>query len=227
MAASGLASRSLLAVGARPHVDAIDDAECGVVGQKADDVASHPRKEFRVGDHPGPGGLAVLVEQKDEVDIGTANSAPDRRASPWRPRTTKRPASPLIEEGTPNSQFGAMPSQPNRTFDTRISQIREILRDQFERITAHDVVVPDAQGLALAKSPQGQALIVFIGKGATPWSQRFSIKDERSATLGASAHPIEQLGIADQDLAEVLARAENLQQCLCGPRVVGESAYGR
>ncbi len=61
--------RALIALGSKPHVDPIGDAQRGVVGEQSDDFATHPREKFGVGDDARTGGLPFGVVQENQVDV--------------------------------------------------------------------------------------------------------------------------------------------------------------
>ncbi len=61
--------RPLFPVRTEAHVDPVGHPQRGVLGQQADHLAPHPREKFGVGNDLGPGGLAVLIVEEDEVDV--------------------------------------------------------------------------------------------------------------------------------------------------------------
>ncbi len=138
--------RPLLAVGAQPHVDAIGDSQRRVVGQQPDELAPHPGEELGVGDDLGPAVCAILVVQEDQIDVGAvvellaAQLAQAQHDEPCR-------RSAAVTRNA-EASLGASPRQPQRRFDAGVGQVGKVLRDQFQRKTAHDVVVADPQALA-------------------------------------------------------------------------------
>ena len=209
--------RTLLAVGPQPHVDAVGHAQRRVLGQQPDDLAAHPREELGVGDDLRAGRLPVLVVEEDQVDVRAVVELLRRRACPGPARRTARRAA---AGGTRNAvpRLGARPGQPDGGLDAGVGQVGEVLRDHLQRKPADDVVVADPQALALAEPPQGQRLLVLVVQSRRASSQSSSISADRSRRSAPGPQPVEQLGVADQDLAEVLAGAEDLEQDLGRPR---------
>ena len=79
---------------------------------------------------------------------------------------------------------------------------------------ADDVVIADAESLAEPEPADGQGLSAASVRDPPSEFQRSSIRASRSRPLGPGLKPVEQRRVADQDLAEVLAGAEDLEQDL-------------
>ncbi len=172
--------RPLFAVGAQPHVDAIGHPQRGVVGQQTDDVAAHPGKELGVRHDLGALGLAVFVVEEYQIDVGAVvellaaelSQAQDDEPGGRAPRRHRHPESSL----------GPSPGQPHGRLDAGVGQVREVLGDHFQGKTADDVVIADAQALALAEPAQGEPLLVLVRA-----VRRRSSRDRRSRPIDPGA----------------------------------------
>ena len=214
----------LVSLGPEPHVDAVGPAERGVVGEEPNDVAAHPGEELGVRDDARAGGLALDVIEEDQVDVGAvvqllAAELPHRQHD--EPRGLA-----LVPGGDAVPGLGPAASQPAGDLDAGVGQLREVEGDHLERDAAHDVVVADPEDLALAEPPQHHPLGLLVAGGDRLGPE---LGDQRLAVaaLGADAEPVEQGRVADDQLAEVLARAEELDQDLGRPGVADQVAQGR
>lgn len=119
------------------------------------------------------------------------------------------------------SELSTAASQTAGGLDAGVGQVREVEGHHLERHPPNDVVVSDPEQLALAELADDQPLAFLITsrREVVPevGDQRIAI-----ATIGLSTEPVEETGVADHQLAEVLARAEELNEDLGRPRVGGE-----
>ena len=165
----------------------------------------------------GPVGLALVVVEEDQVDVGAVVELLRRRACPGPGRRTAR-ARRRRRAGRRTAPRRAPGPAGTAAFDAGVGQVREVLRDHFQRKAADDVVVADPQALALAEPPQRQRSA--RSRRRAPASVVPEVVDQASLGRGARARARSQsssVGIADQHLAEVLAGAEDLEQDLGRP----------
>ena len=53
----------------QPHIDPVDPAQLGLLGQQADEFAGHKVEEFEIADWPRAVGRAVVFAEEDQVDV--------------------------------------------------------------------------------------------------------------------------------------------------------------
>ena len=165
------------------------------------------------------GRLALVVVEEDQVDVGAevellAAQLPQAQDDEPRGQAPRghRDAVALL---------GVRPGQADGRLGAGVGQVREVLGDHLQREAADDVVVADPQALAAAETAEGQLLLLL---GRQRRDRRPELLDQGGpvAALRAGAEPVEQVGVADQDLAEILAGAEDLEEDLGGPRLADE-----
>ena len=215
----GTGEGSLVAFRAEAHIDAIGHAEHSMVGEEADDFASHSGEEFGVGDGSRAKGLAFEVVEEDQIDVRAVVELLSAELAEGE--DDEFPWGAVGAGGSAVFTLGASASESTGPFDADVGEDGEVEGDEFQREAADDVGIADAEQFALAEAPQREPFVVLVG-GFAEGLPELVEQSAGVAPFSAGAKPIEERGLSDEEFAEILASAEELKSDFCGTIAGGE-----
>ena len=202
--------RPLTPVGTEPQVDAIRGAQARVLRQVLDDLLSHALEEFGAGDGARTVRFAGVVAQEDQVDVAgvvqflAAQLAHRNRGKPRPlPIGPPRHAALLL-------QFAAR--RLHRRFANRIRQHRDLFDHRFQPLAAHDIPVRNPQRFPVLVAAEDRHHVPIVADGLDILADLPDQHLARHRLAFRQPQQVEALRIADQQVAQVLAGAKNLQQ---------------
>jgi hypothetical protein len=202
--------RALPAFGPQPQVHAVRRAQGRALRQVLDHLAGQPIEELAIGDRARAVGLAGVVAEENQVDVAGV---------------VQLPAAQLAQGQ--HGEAGGLPVRPSRraalldqlaacgadgSLDDRVRQKRDLLGHDPQPLPHHDVAVRDPQRLPVlvpAEDRQDIAIVVQLDDFRTDFLQQHAA---RHRLAFRQAQQIEALRIPNQQIAQVLARGEDLQQ---------------
>jgi hypothetical protein len=206
--------RSAVSFGTQPQIDAVRLAAIGVRAQEPDDLGADAGEVIVVGDDGDALALslAFLVVEEHQVDVaGIVEFLAAELAEPEDDAARR-----LVELGERLAEAPADVAQCGfqRDLQRRVGDARNVTRDLLQGTVADDVVGADAQHLLLPKHAEGaQDVGILVGRRDLAAKLFEHFRAARTAAQRDAQH-LQKIGIGDQEIAEELAGAEQLQHRL-------------
>ena len=126
--------------------------------------------------------------------------------------TTNRLRSPSGLRGTPRFLFQRRAGKSNGGFDNGVGQMRNLAGHNFQPLAANDVAVGNPQCFAAFEAAQGRHHGALVIQGRHFGAQFVDQNLPLHRLSFGNAQQVVRFGVGNQQIAEILARREDLQQ---------------